>query len=607
MLATVAVLAVAGPPAYRWFRNRQTDRILETAKVAARTEDWGKARELARSVLIARPGDFEAYRVWFRALARLGEPRTYLAATGLFTDPRATPEDRLEAFRVMADQAPQALAFSLFASFDRKTRETTAVRVAIAPLLIRRGQLVMVEKMLREAPDLATDPSARLELLRVLLIRPTPERVTEARDLFSDLLHDGASKQALAGLLVLSSVPGGLAPGVPFSDLGNWVEVQPGATTRHRLCACDPLIAAAPHSSAALYRQAIERFALSDAAALGDWLLAHDKATLAAETLEQAAKTDPPAYFSRLRALMRDKRHADVAAALREPPPAIDIVELEIAKAAYARATHDKTAETNAWSQALANAAFDQSRNRFFDVLKFASILKAESVAVDAWVGAVRLGWGPLPLYQDLLPTMAILASQGRTEDLLAMYRVMARFEPHNAELANNLAYLGLLHHVIPPATAVKQLQELVASQPKTVDFLGSLAMAHLMAGEPAAALALLPRLEQAPRVSPAMRHALRGTALALSGDSAGASLLLRDIAWAELLPCEAEAFRRLLGRSQVQDLPLPEIALPQAVPDPEASPAWRKAIERLEKERANDVLPPLPTPKIPGNEPPQP
>jgi len=597
------MLAIGGAPAYRWFRNRQTDRILESAKAAARTEDWGTARDLARNVLTARPGDFEAFRVWFRAMAKLGEARTYLVASGLFTDPRATAEDRLEVFRVMANQAPQALALSLFASFDKRTQMTTEIRVALVPLLLRRGMFPMAEQMLREAPDSATDPAARLELLRVLAMQPTPGRLAEARDIFADLLREGFSTQALEGLLILGGVPGGLAPGEPFSKLGPWVEVQPGAKTRHRLLANDPLIAAAPHTSAALYQQCVDRFVRTDAATLGDWLLAHGKAAMAAETLAEAAKTDPPAYFSRLRALMKEKRNDEITAALREPPAAIDIVELEIAKAAFARATGDKTAETNAWNQALANAAFDQSRNRFLDVLQYATILKADEVAVDAWVGAVRLGWGPLPLYRDLMPVYAILTKQGRSEDMLAMCRSFARFEPRNPELVNNLTYLALLHDVIPPATAIKEMRQLIDANPQAREFLSSLAMAQLMAGESAAALELLPKLEQTERISPDMRQALRGTALVLSGDSDGGLPILREIDWKKFMPCEASAFRRLLTQPQLKELPLPNLAPPPEVVDPEASPAWRKAMERREQERASDVLPPLPTPKIPGSQ----
>jgi hypothetical protein len=42
----------------------------------------------------------------------------------------------------------------------------------------------------------------------------------------------------------------------------------------------------------------------------------------------------------------------------------------------------------------------------------------------------------------------------------------------------------------------------------------------------------------------------------------------------------------------------------PQVEANPELIPAWRKAVERLEKERAGEILPALPTPRIPGADP---
>ena len=78
---------------------------ITAAKVAARVEDWGTARNRARSVLLARPSDFEAYRIWFQALAHMGEPRTYLVAAGLFANPRSSREDRMDALKVLAQQA----------------------------------------------------------------------------------------------------------------------------------------------------------------------------------------------------------------------------------------------------------------------------------------------------------------------------------------------------------------------------------------------------------------------------------------------------------------------------------------------------------------------
>jgi hypothetical protein len=604
MLVLAAALLLGGKPAYQWARNRQTNRNLEAAKAAARVEDWGAARDLARSVLIARPGDFEAYRIWFRALAKLGEPRTYLVASSLFLDRRATREDKVEVLRVMAEQAPQAVAFGLFASLGKRQQEDTAIRVAVVPLLLHRGEFGMVEKLLREAPDLATQPAARLELLRVLCARPAAPRVAEAREIFAKLLGEGASKEALEGLLILAGVPGGLAPGEPFSKLVPWVEIQPTATTRHRLFAQDPLLAAAPNSADMLVKKSVDRFIKTDPAAVGDWLVGHGKAGVAAEALADAATTDPAAFLARIRALLREKRSAEIAAAFQAPPQSVDIVDLELAKAAAAHIEGDASAEAKAWNQAMANAAFDQSRNRFLEIVKYATVTNATGVMVDAWVAAVRVGWGRLPLYRDLTPVFASLAREGRSEDMLAMYRVLARLEAGNAELANNAIYLALLHDVTPPATAIKELQALIAANPQSPEFLSALAMAHLLAGDPAAALLLLPQLDQTQRISPAMKQALRGTALVLSGDSGQGGPLLQAIHWRDFLPCEALAFRRMLTKVAIKDLPLPEPQVAAPAVDPDAVPAWRKAVERLEKERASDVLPALPTPKIPGSEP---
>lgn len=604
VVAIIAALALGGKPAYRWFRNRQTDHNLETAKAAARTEDWGAARDLARSVLIARPGDFEAYRVWFQAMAKMGEPRTYMVATSLLTDPRASREDRVEALRVMALQAPQAVAFAAFASLPKAMQADTAVRVAIVPLLLQRGEFGMVEKMLREAPDLATNPAARFELLRVLCAKPTAARVAEARQIFDQLLGEGASGPALQSLVILGGTTGGLAPGEPFSKLVEWVEVQPTATTRHRLLAQDPLIAAAPNSADMLFQKSVDRFLKTDAGALGDWLVGHGKTSLAAQVLTDPAKTDPAAFFSRIRALLREKRTAEVAAAFQDPPQAADMVDLELAKAAAARIEGNATAESNAWNQALANAAFDQSRNRFLEIRSLAAAVNATGATIDSLVAAVRVGWGQLPLYQDLLPVFSVLVRQGRSEDLLAMYRVLSRLEPGNAELANNYIYLSLLHDVTPPATAIKELQELIAAHPASTEYLSALAMAHLMAGNPAAVLQLLPQLEQCRRISPAMRRALHGSALLLGGDSAQGLPLLQGINWKDFQPCETLAFRRMLTSLQLKELPLPELEVAVPTADPDAVPAWRKAVERLEKQRVNDVLPPLPPPRIPGSEP---
>jgi hypothetical protein len=596
-------IAFAARPAYRWLSNQMIDRNLEEAKAAARLEDWGTARNLARSVLLARRSDFEAYRIWFQALAHIGDPRTYTVAAALFADPRASDQDRLEALKVLALQAPQAVAFSAYASLSKEQQQQPAALAALAPLLIQRGESAYVEKVLRASPDLATNPAIRLELLRALCSRPSVERVAEARSLFADLIKAEASEPALEALCLLAETPGGLAPGPPLPALPEWVNRQPKATTLHHLFALHPALEAAPTGSEAVFQKAINRFLPVDPGTLGTWLTRHNQADRAAGLLAEPATTSPTAFISRMHALINIKDTAAITAALSTPPATCDLVDLALVKVAAARLQRDSAAETVAWNQALENAAFDYSRNRFIELCKFAEILGASKVLDDCWVAAVRLGWGQLPLYGDLKRIFGSLSVKRRSEDMLAMFATLLRFEPHNPELLCNYYYLALLHGVITPATAVKSLEALTTAHPESTDFLPALTMAYLMADQPADALRQIPIMKASTRMSPLAWQCLEATSLLLTGDVAAGSDLLKAVNWSDFMDCETVAFRTLLNRPKFKDLPLPapKPAAP-ALSDDEI-PAWRKAVERLGKARQNDTLPALPAPKIPGSD----
>ncbi|MEI7956485.1 MAG: hypothetical protein WCJ66_15065, partial [Verrucomicrobiota bacterium] len=88
-------------PAYRAYRSYQVDRNLAAARMAALHGDWSTAREKARSVLMDRSKDFDAFRIWARACGKLGEPRAYIAAAQFFSDPRANRDDLLELYSVI--------------------------------------------------------------------------------------------------------------------------------------------------------------------------------------------------------------------------------------------------------------------------------------------------------------------------------------------------------------------------------------------------------------------------------------------------------------------------------------------------------------------------
>ena len=172
LLGCVVALGFAAKPVYHFYRTYCINQNLEAAKAAERLEDWDKARDKALSVLLARRTDFAAYRIWTRALSKRGEDRAFLAAADLFSDPRATREDRLETLQTLALQAPQALALRAYASLPEALRNQAVFRAAITPLLVQRGESAAAEKRLREVLRPDDGPQVRLELLRTLCRRP---------------------------------------------------------------------------------------------------------------------------------------------------------------------------------------------------------------------------------------------------------------------------------------------------------------------------------------------------------------------------------------------------------------------------------------------------
>lgn len=578
-LALLIALGVAAKPAYRMFRNYRLDRSLAAAQAAASHGDWTTARDKARSVLIVRHDDFEAFRVWVMARVKLGEPSVFIAAAQLVLSPQTSRDDRLEAFRALVRLAPQAFVMGVYYKLPKEVSEQPSFRAAMVRLLIERGALELAERGLREIAPKDAGPDVKLELVRALCAKPDAPRVAEARRVFAGLVAAKANDEALEALSLLGTVPDGLAPGDPLPDLPAWLKQQPKAGAGHHLLGIDPDLLAKPEAAESCYRNARERFLKCDPGALGDWLVRHGQAEMAAGILAEPAKANPAAYLSRLRALLDLRRNPDIEEALASPPAGIDMVELEIMQARFAVLRGDPLAADAAWTRAMNQAAFDTSRNRFLEIARAAAAGQANNAVANAWVAAIRLGWGPLPLYRDLLPVYDSLVAKGRTEDLLAMLRVMVRFEPANADLVNNFCYLALLHGLMTPGQVITTMTKLCDKEDRP-GYYSTLMLAEMMDGQAAAALKRLPEFEYDPGVSKVLKIALEGTARVLAGETQKGSALLAKVAWHELMPQEKILFRDLLVKAKIADLPIPELETPKAVDAPEQTPAWRKAIE---------------------------
>ena len=601
MVALLISLGFAAKPAYSAFRAYRLDRSLAAAKVAASHEDWITARDKARSVLMVRHNDFEAFRIWVRALAKLGDPEACVAEVQLFFFPRASRDDRLEMLQLIALQAPQAVAFGAFGSLPADLRNQASFRAALTPLLVQRGSVAAAEEALREVMEPTDGPKVRLELLRTLCARPTVGRIAEARRIFAALIAGNADEEALAALLLLGETPGGLAPGVVLPDLPEWLKGRPKATALHHLLGMHPALEGQPDSADRLYEYAVQRFLATDPCVLGDWLARHKQGERAIQVLAEPAKTRADAYLTRLHVLLSLGKDDEVDAALAFPPAAPDPVGIEIVRACLAWHRNNPNAADTALTRAMNHAAFDTTRNRFIEIARIAEVRGAKASAENAWVAAFRLGWGQLPLYNDLLPVLAGLADKGRSEDLLAIFQTMLRFETRNPELLDHFHYLALIHGVLPPDQVAAAQEKLVAALPGRLEFNATLMLAKMLGSQPADALALLPKVRDSRGVPPMRKTALEGTARLLAGETAAGTALLGKVNWLSLMRQERIVFRDALMKLKLSEVPIPELKTAKEDENPGQTPAWRKAMERLEKDRANDVLPALPPPHVPA------
>lgn len=600
LLASIVVVGISAKPAYRAWRNDGTDGCLAVAQQAAASNKWAIVRDQAHRVLLARPGDIVAYRLWARALATLGDARTYLAAGGLLSSPHASREDRLEALQMMVAQAPQSLALSAFASLPVALRDDAEFRAVLTPLLLQLGENELAETRLREVIQSTTSPTVHLELLRTLCQHPSPDRLGEARSILAKLISSKSDGAALTAMLLLGEVSGGLAPGEALPDLAKWLSLQAGAGASHHLLAMDQAIAARPDAAQAMYDSAIARFLTSDPGVLGAWLIRHQQHETAAQLLAEPAKTRPDAWHARLSALQALHRESDIEAALAAAPAAFDAVEVALAQAKFEWARGKPKAAASALNDAMNHAALDASRNRFIEIARLADDHGARGSAETAWMEAIRMGWGPLPPYSKLLPLFEGLAAKDRSEDMLAMYRELLRFEPTNPDLLNHFHYLALIHGAMLPSEVIHTQSKLIANHPDNVEFNATLMLADILAGQPKDALACLPSLRISKRVTPMMKIALEGSARIVAGDTRTGTDLLEGVNWTEFKGQECSVFRRIQAK-QIVVRPQRSPTVPSVVTDPDATPTAHGHREPGEGDRAGNALPARLAPSVPS------
>jgi hypothetical protein len=578
LILGVALLLVAVPTvlgsrvAYERFRNARIDENLSSAQEAAAAGNWQVARNLSRSVLIARPRSFPAFLLWQQALAELGEPSAYQVATQLFVHPQATTEQKMAAFKVISRQAPQAITRSAFFLLSDEERATVAARVGMAEVLLARGLLTEAETLLTEA-DGSFAPEAELVLLKVLCAKGTASSLEEARRILRGLVHRDASKHALEALMVLSTARDGLL-GVPYiPELSEWVEKQASATAEHRLAAMEYEMRGAQSPLDEIVTAAHSRFAAESPLALANWLMRQDRVAAVPKLIAETAMSNNEAFLVLLEALFRLGKFDMARTVIATPPPATDPVKLELAHVSLARGTGDASAETAAWNRTLAAAALDESGNRFIEIAEEAHRIGANRISERAWVAAIGLARGRLPTYEDFSTLFDSLAAQGLSQDLLSIHQVFARIESGNAATSDNLTYLSLIHGTMPPGEVAERMSKPADSYPMEWT---TAALAAVMAEKPELALEWLGKAQplsatvatsaQAPQSSVTARSrvaaesgVIEAIALLQSNREQEGRALLQSMDWRRFMPQENAVFRKVLINLKGADMAPPE------------------------------------------------
>jgi hypothetical protein len=211
-------------------------------------------------------------------------------------------------------------------------------------------------------------------------------------------------------------------------------------------------------------------------------------------------------------------------------------------RALVAAKTGDSAGRVREWNSAMGEAK-TSSGNEFLRLHEFARDAGMEAEAGQAMLEAIRLGRGPLPLYEDIKFLLNQLAGQGRENELIQICAIYLPFEPGNPVLLTQYAYLACLNGVADAKTILAAIQPMAAAFPDVLPIQFVLATAYLSDGQPAAAAEALDRLKVEPEtLSPGYRAAFLTTQV-LNQRMSREDPAVTGFPWKSLLPSERRKF----------------------------------------------------------------
>ena len=551
-VAVVAVLLAGGfvlmVPVNQRFKEWRLQQKEAAAVAAFEAGAMLEARDHSLGAIVAGSGDVAMFRILERAMEAVGDHRHPALARNLYEHADATPEDRLRTFRMLCEITPIGSLGRMWLRLPSQLQHDPEFATAFAGTLLEEGLPENAAAVLMALPEAQRTDAVLQRLTGVMIGEGSDAALAEAfRWLARHWPEEGAEESGW--LEVLESIP---------------VErLDPQASRRVRLLMRSAVTDETPRLALGLARlDWAERFSQREAVvreAVVRWnetapeLLARMLAAVGADevlldTIPDERATEHPELLAVLMTAARRTGNWERFGQLLTVS-AGSLTDWERAGHLAVMETAVKGAgEGNeAVRAALDEASISRDVNAFLGLQRIFNEAGLEEAATDALLQAMLRGRGRLRTYRQIRPVLNDLLDRKRDDLLLRIYQNYLDFEPGDPELTARFLYLAMLWQIFDATQAVERLELLGKAFPEDEEIHHFLAVAHLAAGDPAAAAAVLGPFQAMEHAPPRLRAIQLATAVA-NGDLAADDPQVQDFQIGTLLVAEARMFRESLA-----------------------------------------------------------
>lgn len=546
--ATIGLVGLE--PAYRWFKAWRQEQNLAAARDAIDDQKMANARDLSLSVLRAGESCIEAFRILEQSTAALNDPMHSQVSQALMTHPEGSEEDRLNAFQTIATELPLGVVGQAWYGVSQACQQQSRFAAGYAARLVAEHHFREAAAVLLAVPPAQRDPSVNQGLLRILIRSKQRDTYDEVQRLIAKGISTAPEAELSGWLALLEEMP-------PLSLRDELLEpvrrllAAPDCSddARKALVLARMDFAADFANREQVIATAIDRWKDQAPEALGRFLLGIGLNQAVLDTFPVDRIDGHPELLPMV------LEAAEATGAWSQVTLLLDahggllpkFEELGLRAVAVAKAANS-TVPASDWQTAMNEAKSGASSTRA--LLKL-SLLARNAALPDesekAMVAAIRLGRGPLPLYEDLKPLIESLERQGSEGTVLEICAIYLHCEPGNAVVFTQYAYLACLNNQLEPKAALKAMQIVAVAYPEELSTQCVLATLYLCDGQYQQAAEILDRLQlDAGTLTPSHRIAFL-TAQVLNGRIAKEDPRIMEFMWDDLQLSERKKFSELI------------------------------------------------------------